>query len=174
MTKLVPTVRTNCDTWLRNYEDHLTKVLGLAPASRSSYLLIARRLLTRICKDDCVESSSFTDIAIIEFVQADAAPRRGRGPGTTVSATRSFLRFLISQGIVSPRLETVVPHMSRPRHVSVPPNLTDSEIQKILAFSDDGTPKGIRNFALVLLFVRLGLRASEAANLRLDDCKLRN
>jgi site-specific recombinase XerD len=157
------------ESWLRGFESHLTKVLGLAPATRTCYLLIARRLLTSIGKDDCVDRSMFTASAIIEFVQADAAPRRGRGPGTTISATRSFLRFLISQGFVSAHVETVIPHIWRPRHAALPTQLSDSEVRKVLQFADDGTRKGFRNFALVLLFTRLGLRADEAAHLRLDD-----
>jgi site-specific recombinase XerD len=157
------------ERWLCTYEAHLTKVLGLAPATRTCYLLIARRFLASISKHGRVDRSMFTASAIIEFVQADAAPRRGQGPGTTISATRSFLRFLTSQGIVSAHVETVLPHIWRPRFAGLPANLSTSEIRKVLQFADDGTNTGFRNFALVLLFTRLGLRADEAANLRLDD-----
>jgi site-specific recombinase XerD len=159
----------DCESWLGAYENHLIKVLGVAPATRTSYLLIARRLLTSVCKDDTIKSSLFTASAIIEFVQADAAPRRGQGPSTTISATRSFLRFLISHGIVSSYLETVIPHIWRPMHAALPEQLSESEIQKVFLLADDGTARGIRNFALLLLFARLGLRVDEVAHLCLDD-----
>ena len=157
------------ESWLSTYENYLTKVLGVAPATRTSYLLIAGRFLNHLSRDGNIDRSMFTTSAIIEFVAADAAPRKGQGPGTTIAATRSFLRFLISQGIVSSHVETIIPHMWRPRHAALPDRLNESEIQKVLQFADDGTKKGIRNFALVLLFARLGLRADEAARLSLDD-----
>jgi integrase/recombinase XerD len=156
-------------SWLGAYENYLTKVLGVAPATRTSYLLIAGRLLAHIFKDRNVNRSMFAPSAIMEFVAADAAPRKRQGPGTTVAATRSFLRFLISHGIVSPHVETIIPHMWRPRHAALPERLNDSEIQKVLQLANDGTKNGFRNFALVLLFARLGLRADEAARLSLDD-----
>ena len=157
------------ESWLSAYENYLTKVLGVAPATRTSYLLIAGRLLAHIVKDGNVDRAMFTPSAIMEFVAADAAPRKGQGPGTTVAATRSFLRFLISHGIVSSHVETIIPHMWRPRHAALPERLNDSEIQKVLQLANDGTKNGFRNFALVLLFARLGLRADEAARLSLDD-----
>jgi site-specific recombinase XerD len=132
-------------------------------------MLIARRLLASICKDGGIHRSTITASAIIEFVQADAAPRKGRGPGTAISATRSFLRFLIAQSIVPSHMETVLPSMWRPRHAALPTHLSDSELRNVLTFSDDGTRKGFRNFALLLLLARLGLRADEVANLSLDD-----
>jgi site-specific recombinase XerD len=159
----------NREDWLSAYENHLTKVLGLAPATLRSYLRIARRLLMSICKDAKIDRSRFTASAIIEFVQADAEPRRGQGPRTTIAATQSFLRFLISQGIVSSEVETIVPRKWRPRYADLPAQLTDSQVQKVLQLADDGTGKGFRNFALMLLFARMGLRADEAAKLRLDD-----
>jgi integrase/recombinase XerD len=156
-----------CESWLNAYGNYLTKVLGVAPATRTSYLLIAGRFLAHLFKDEIVDRSMFTPSAIIEFVAADAAPRKGKGPGTTIAATRSFLRF--SNGVVSSHVETIIPHMWRPRQAALPDRLTDSEIQKVLQLADDGTKKGFRNYALVLLFARLGLRADEAARLSLDD-----
>lgn len=81
------------ESWLSAYENYLTKVIGLAQATRTSYLLIAGRLLAHIGKDGNFDRSMFTPSAIMEFMAADAAPRKGQGPGTTVAATRSFCAF---------------------------------------------------------------------------------
>lgn len=80
-------IGVTCEAWLSSYEDHLTKVLGVALLTRTSYMLIASRLLTHIFANGNVDRSMLTPSAIIEFVTADAAPRKGRGPGKTMAGT---------------------------------------------------------------------------------------
>lgn len=154
---------------LERYKNHLDRVRGLAEATQKSYQLIARRFLESLGSRRRIKHSKFTAAAVAEFVKSDAGTRRGQGPNTTCSATRSFIRFLVSEGIIQGGLEEAVPKMRRYRHADLPAYFSDLEIEQILTFSKDGSEKGIRNYALILLLSRFGLRVNEAAKLTLDD-----
>jgi site-specific recombinase XerD len=151
------------------YTEHMEKARGLAEGTQRAYLLIARRFLASLGRRRQIAGSKITAPAVIEFVRSDAARRRGRGAGLTVAGTRSFLRFLRSQKIVQAGLEASVPSVRCYRHASLPPSLTEAEIAQVLKSSNDGTQKGIRNYALLLIISRLGLRIGETASLLLED-----
>jgi site-specific recombinase XerD len=159
---------------LVRYRGHLDKARGLATATQRSYLLIARRFLESLGSTRRIKHSKFTAAAVTEFVRSDAGSRRGQGPNITVSATRSFIRFLISEGVVQTGLDGAVPKVRRYKHAALPAYFSDLEIEQILAFSKDGSEKGIRNYALLLLISRFGLRIDEAAKLTLDDIDWNN
>ena len=89
------------DACLDQYKNYMGKTRWLAEATQRSYLLIARRLLESLSKGRRIKLSLFNAAAVVEFVKADASPRSGQGPNTTIAATRSFLRFLVAQGILS-------------------------------------------------------------------------
>jgi site-specific recombinase XerD len=62
-----------------------------------------------------------------------------------------------------------VPSIASRRLAAFPKALTPGEVRKLLKASDRRTRNGRRDFVVLLLMVRLGLRAGEVANLRLDD-----
>jgi integrase/recombinase XerD len=154
---------------LAQYAVHLTKTRGLALTTQRVHSLIARRFLSSLSHRLRFKQSKITARSVLEFVRSDASRGTGRGPGVTVAATRSFLRFLRTQGMVGAELEASVPTMRCYRHASLPPCFTESETANLLACSNDGTKKGIRNYALLLMVSRLGLRIGEIAMLTLDD-----
>lgn len=154
---------------LTRYEDHMDKARGFARATQRSYLLIASRFLESLSSGKRIKRSLVTAEAVIEFVKSDAGSRTGQGPNTTVAGTRSFLRFLIFEGVVQTGLDAAVPRMRSYRHAGLPSCLSTLEIEQILEFSNDGSKKGIRDYTLLLLISRLGLRVDEAAKLTLDD-----
>jgi site-specific recombinase XerD len=86
-----------------------------------------------------------------------------------VTALRSFLRYLFVRGIVATDLATCVPTIATWSLSNVPRFLAREQIQKILASCDKETAIGKRDYALLLLLARLGLRAGEVVALTLDD-----
>jgi integrase/recombinase XerD len=83
-------------------------------------------------------------------------------------AVRSFLRFLRLTGRAPVGLEHVLPPIRQCPADPVAP-LTARQVHRLLRAFDWGTAAGVRDYALVLLAVRLGLRAQEIARLRLQD-----
>jgi len=155
--------------WLIRYREHLEKVLGLAPTTRQKYLFFATRLMSSISRQRVIEWSAFNADRIIKFVRTDAAPRKGFGPHGTATAVRSLLRFLVSQGRLSAGLETAIPTIRRYSHAALPQRLSDSEISRLFTACADASAIGKRDYAMLLLLSRLGLRAKEIVGMQLND-----
>ena len=84
------------------------------------------------------------------------------------SVIRSFLRFLTLQyGVID--LTGLIPAVAVWSQDQVPTYLTQSEIKKLLSHVDKTTQKGLQDYTILRLLYSLGLRASEVANLTLDD-----
>ena len=86
-----------------------------------------------------------------------------------VTATRMFLRFLISVNRCAPGLDEAIPCVAERRLATLPQYLSPESIECIIANLDTATARGVRDKAIVLLLARLGLRASEIAGLVFND-----
>jgi integrase/recombinase XerD len=80
-----------------------------------------------------------------------------------------FLRFLIATGQCAPGLEHALPAIAHWRLASLPKYLPTETVEHVLASCDRATPIGIRDWAVLLLLARLGLRAGDVAALKWDD-----
>ncbi|MBI5440256.1 MAG: tyrosine-type recombinase/integrase [Deltaproteobacteria bacterium] len=86
-----------------------------------------------------------------------------------VTALRSFFRFLLQRGEIQVDLAASVPTVADWRLSTVPKYLSAEEIERLLEAVDRSTSTGRRNYAILLLLARLGLRAGEVVTLDLDD-----
>ncbi len=86
-----------------------------------------------------------------------------------VTAFRSFFRFLLQYGEIEVDLAASVPTVADWRLSTVPKYLTLEELQGVLDACNQGTSTGRRDYAILLLLARLGLRAGEVVALNLDD-----
>jgi site-specific recombinase XerD len=85
------------------------------------------------------------------------------------TALRSFFRFLFCRGELQIDLAASVQTVAGWRLSTVPKYLTPEEVGRVLRTLDRQTPTGRRDFAILLLLARLGLRAGEVVGLTLDD-----
>jgi site-specific recombinase XerD len=98
------------------------------------------------------------------------ARRYSRGSvGTIVSAVRVFLRFLVATERCPPGIDAALPKVARWRLASVPQHVDPADVEAILTVCDLSTRMGIRNYAILLLLARLGLRPDDAHGLNLAD-----
>ena len=87
-----------------------------------------------------------------------------------VAELRSVLRFLYLQELTPLRLGTAVPPVGGWRLATLPPPaMSTSDVQSLLDTCDRVTPVGVRDFAMMMLVARLGLRSIEIARLELRD-----
>jgi integrase len=82
---------------------------------------------------------------------------------------RSFLRYLRYRGEISTDLASSVPSVRTWKLASLPSYLHPREIHQVLAACDRHSPIGRRDYAILLLLARIGLRANEIRLLTLDD-----
>ena len=88
-------------------------------------------------------------------------------------ALRSLLRFLFLRGETPRDLSSAVPTMRTYRQTGVPAVLSPEEVEHVLSAPDRSTTRGRRDYAILLLLARLGLRASEVVSLELGDLRWR-
>jgi site-specific recombinase XerD len=90
-------------------------------------------------------------------------------PKLVVTAVRSLLGFLHVEGVIGSSLAPAVPSAAGGTRLGLPRGLDSDAVARLLACCDRTTPVGRRDYAMLVLLVRLGLRPGEVASLRLDD-----
>jgi integrase/recombinase XerD len=86
----------------------------------------------------------------------------------TLCSLRGFLRYLAREGILAVDWSYLVPKDSYKKEAKLPTTYTKDEIERMLSAVDRGNPKGKRDYAMLLLACRLGLRASDICGLSFD------
>ena len=87
---------------------------------------------------------------------------------------RAFLRYLHYKGLNPLALAGCVPSIRRWKLASLPTYLSAAQVQKVLDGCDRATALGRRDYAILMMLAKLGLRASEVATLTLDDIDWRS
>lgn len=100
--------------------------------------------------------------------------QQSRTTGWTVAkrcttALRMFLRFLVAEGRCRPGLLGAIPVLAHWRLTSLPRYLPPEDVERLIASCDLSSPVGKRDRAILLLLARLGLRAGDIVQLRLQD-----
>jgi site-specific recombinase XerD len=96
------------------------------------------------------------------------APRRSYG-----STLRVFFRWAAGQGFLPSSLRDAVPRPRQYRYVSLPDVLGQTEVDRVLAAVDRSTPIGRRDYAVLMLAARYGLRPCDIRQLTLDEISWR-
>jgi len=157
------------DQILTEYGQYLERTAGAAVRTRDKYLYFARKFLASVFASSTPEWSLLQAETIVTFVQKETAPRQGAGRKQPSSATRVFLRYLVTRGLIPAGLEAATPAARQWKHAPLPETFSAEEVARVLAACSDGSAIGKRNFAILLLLSRLGIRAWEVTQLQIDD-----
>jgi site-specific recombinase XerD len=88
---------------------------------------------------------------------------------TIVSVLKTFLGLLYTEGFLSDDLRGCLPHVRIMRQAFVPSSWKVEDVKKMLDTIDRNNPEGKRDYAILLLVTRLGLRVSDIRNLRFGN-----
>jgi integrase len=83
----------------------------------------------------------------------------------TFGAAKGFLKYLHSSDLVTSDFSLIIPKVNYVRQAKLPSVYSKEEIQSLLAVIDRGNPKGKRDYAIMLIGAKLGLRASDILGL---------
>ena len=147
--------------WMRSHR-------GIAESSLDTYQTILVDLLQALGDD----AQAYTPQAIRAFVLERARPHGLARTKSVAVATRAFLQFLVATGRCPAGREYAVPGFAGWQLTSVPDFLGPEEIERVIAACADESR--LRDRAVILLLARLGLRASEAANIEFGHIDWRN
>jgi site-specific recombinase XerD len=153
----------------RQYERYLRMERGLTTATVVNYRPVAHRFLVHQFDDGPLHLKELKASDISAYVLAHAHAQSAKRAQLMVTALRSFFRFLLRDAKIPVDLAACVPTVADWRLSSVPKFLAEEEIQRLLDACDRSTSTGRRDYALLLLLARLGLRAGEVVALTIDD-----
>ncbi len=166
--KAVPV--TPVDVLVERYGVYLFERRGLSPSTVRNYVGVARVFLSwRETASGTLALAELDGPAVIEFVLGEAGRCSVGSAQCLVTRLRVFLRFLHVEGETGRELAGVVPSVASWRLAGLVKALDAGSLRRLLASCDRRTRVGRRDFAVLMLLSRLGLRAGEVAALRLAD-----
>ncbi len=157
------------DRIFSEFDAYLRSERGLAPKSIVRHLPIIRRFLHEVCASGAGDLRKISQEDVIRYVERHAhdwSPKTGK---VMCCSLRAFLRYLHHRGLNPRALAGCVPSMRRWKLATLPTYLSGAQVQKALDSCDQSTVMGRRDYAILLLLAKLGLRADEVATLTLDD-----
>lgn len=161
--------RTPAKRWTQAYAQHLQHARGLASATITTYVSFIRNFLEGRFGDGPVTLSQLCAHDVVSFVQRQAPRLHPKRAKVLTCALRSFLQYARYRGKTKLDLAAAVPVVANWSRASLPRAISADQVRQLLASIDRRTAMGCRDYAIVLLLARLGLRSGEVACLELDD-----
>jgi len=174
--------RSEVDELLGCYRAWLCSERGLAAVTARNYADMVRPfVVSRLDATGELDLRSLAAGDVLAFVLAECPHRR---PGSAkllvtalrsllVTALRSLLGYLHVEGVIARPLAPVVPSVAGWRLAGLPRGLRAEQVTVLLASCDLQTVVGVRDFVILKLLVRLGMRRGEVAALTLEDINWR-
>ena len=151
------------------YVDYMRHERNLAPATIRSNRIEARNLLTSLFADGPVTFDTVAARDVMAHVGRATKACRPNSACRVVGGVRAFLRFALYRGWLDTDMSSCIPAPAVWSRSSIPRSLQDDQVLRTLAQCDRATPSGCRDYAVIVLLARLGLRAGEVVALQLED-----
>lgn len=153
---------------LTEYEGYLLEDRSVVSTTAGGYVRTARRFFAERGVEEMADVRNLTTADISEFVLREASTVATGTAKLTVTGLRSLLRYLHVRGL-SDDLSAAVPAVAGHRQAGLPKHIPWNEVRRLLKSCDLRTATGRRDQAILLLLVRLGLRAGEVVAIELGD-----
>jgi site-specific recombinase XerD len=170
---VVPAVQVSAspaESLLERYRSWMESERGLSASTVLRYENTARRFLAEQAMPGGVfapaglSGADVNAFLLRECARVSAGSAKGR-----VAELRSLMRFLHLHDVTAIKLGGAVPPVGGWRLASVPPAMAPGDVQRLLEHTSRQGPAGVRDYAILMLVGRLGLRSIEVARLLLDD-----
>ena len=154
-------------TLLTDLEIYLVKQRGLSPRSIPHTIGFARRFLDYRFGEAIIDLSGLRPADVISFMEhVLTSARRDK---TVATHVRIFLQYLFGCGATATNLALSIPKTAQRWAARLPRHLSPDGVEAVLAFVCDNPRHGARDYAMLLLMARLGLRAAEVVAIQLGD-----
>ena len=162
---------SECDAWVDQYLDHLRVERGLSRRTLAAYAADLRRVRGELALHgldlDRADVGSLSGV----LVQVARAGLSARSQARLLSSLRGLFAYLKQERLI-PAVPTQLiasPRLAR----KLPSLLTRDEVLRLLHTPGEGTPRGVRDTAMLQVMYAAGLRVSELVELELRDLELR-
>lgn len=164
--------RSTAEQLLASFHRYLLTERGLVPSTAAAYVVRTRRFLA-----GCAVDGNIAAVTTADVTSAILAESRRVSVGSTqffVASVRSFLRFCYLEGILGEDLSAAALGVTGRRRSPLPLGVSRADTDALLHACDRRRALGRRDFAVLLVLLRLGLRAGEVASLTLEDINWRS
>lgn len=152
---------------LASFERFLLQERAVAASTAATYLARVRRFLAWCAPSGEVAGLRASDVT--EAVLRESTTVSVHAAKLFVTALRSFLRFCFIEGLTPSDLSAAALSVARRRGSSLPKGIDSRAANALVRSCDRRRANGRRDYAILLILLRLGLRAGEVAGLRLDN-----
>jgi site-specific recombinase XerD len=157
------------DDMVRRYTEYLLVERAVAQATVDNYVAFVRNFLVHRFGDEPLQLGQLRERDVTDYVLCWVRSHRPGRAKLLVTVLRSFFRFLLEHGEIERDLAVAVPTVAGWRLSTVPKYLSENQGERLLDACDRTTATGRRDYAVLLLLSRLGLRAGEVVALEIDD-----
>lgn len=140
---------------------------GFAETTAKKVTISMRSFLTYL-NSHSVNVSDISDKDIIGFLSAYIDKSKPY-INTIILALKRFSDFLFANGLTENKVSSFIPPLNKMVSPRVPNVWSNDEITKMLESVDRGSPLGKRDYAILMIAIKLGLRCSDIKNLQLSD-----
>lgn len=165
----VPPAATSSERLQNEFRLYLQQERALAPTTQACYITFVSEFLRERFGAGSVDLSGLCASDVTEFVRRRAVTIQSKRVQLMTTALRSFLRFARYRGDIDKDLAACVPAVANWKLTGIPYALPADQVERVVASIDRKTATGRRDYAILLILARLGLRASEIRTLTLDD-----
>jgi site-specific recombinase XerD len=165
----LPPPRTPAQRLADNYRRFLLEEQALSSRTADRLTLFIGKFISEKFDTSTLKVSELNATDVTAFVQRHAYRHSPSHARSLISAMRSFLQYLRYKGLIETDLARAVPKVALWSLSSLPKHIPAEAVQRVLNSCDQETPMGRRNYAILLLLSRLGLRAAEIVGLNLED-----
>lgn len=151
------------------FQAHLIGQRNLAPSTVGSYLETVGRFLGWRFATQSLALGTLCADDVNRFMLEQARRYSTGHTHLIASGLRGFLRFLLQTGAIASDLAQYVPAPARRQLSGLPKFMPAEDVEQLVQSIDQDDPQGRRDYAIVLLLARLGLRAGEVSALCLED-----
>lgn len=157
-----------------DFQQHLIEECGLAERTVEHYVEATHIFLSALFGQGRRDPSKWTAADVLTFIRQHSQARRPAHMQRLCTGLRAFLRYLRLRGRIREDLASTIPRIAHWRLATLPKSLSPEQVARVLARCDRHSIVGRRNYAVLLLLARLGLRAHEVRSLTLDDIDWRS
>jgi site-specific recombinase XerD len=165
---------TPLDQIFEEFGDYLGTERGLAPKTIVRHLPVINRFLREVCPVGVGDLGRISQEDVIRYIECHARDWSAESGKAMCWSLRAFLRYLHHRGLNPLALAGCVPSIRRWKLASLPTYLSAAQVQKALDGCDQTTALGQRDYAILMMLAKLGMRADEVATLTLDDIDWRS
>ena len=144
------------------------KEMGIIEKSNQIFSLYLERFFAFLVQKDILTLDMLSVKDVFEFMESLECYEKPT-VNHTMRAVRYYLKYCHENGAMEKEMFSKLPNPHYSRQSRLPSSYSADEVTKLLESIDLGNPCGIRDYAIILLIARLGLRSSDVANLRFSN-----